>query len=318
MNPNMKQIPSYEFRRRAMAAIKPVMSVLAVVGLLAALPGLIEYVVCLVTGADPAIYTEPVMLKINAFVQTGMPLMSNAEVLAESDALMQELTDAYQTFMTEKGAIYFGMLAMQLLLTPALSVALHGGLLDAVGKREVTLPGMLSRLRLSPKALVLFLWMLLRIYAWMLPGMAVMLVSVFLPVSVALLLMLAGMVLAIVLGIRALLHYSLAPIALIDDPSLSLNGCIAASHEVMHCRKMEMFSLEVSFIGWMLLLQLLRVMFTALFGGVIGMALGMMAELLLNVYISGARVCFYTAYSGGEESAVQRGAGMEQEDMSLN
>ena len=50
------------------------------------------------------------------------------------------------------------MLAFQTLLAPAMIVTLHGGLLDAAYKREVTLGGVMSRLRLSFKALLLFLF----------------------------------------------------------------------------------------------------------------------------------------------------------------
>lgn len=314
MNQNMKQIPSYEFRRRAMAVIKPVMQVLIVAALLAALPELISDMVMLMTGADPSAYTEPVLEKMTALVQNASTDMTEEALNAEANSLTLELMTAWETFMDEKGAIYFSMVGMQLLLTPVLSVMLHGGLLDAVGKREVTLPGTLRRFRYAPKALVLELWTMLRAYAWMLPGLAVMIVAVFLPGSAALLLMLVGMVLSCVLGIRAMLHYILAPIALIDEPSLSLNGCIAASHRIMRRRKMELFSLEISFIGWMLLLRLVMLLCMAMFGSVLGMALSLMAELLLNVYMSAAQVCFYTVYCG-KPGAVAAG---DMPDESLN
>lgn len=299
----MNRIPSFEFRRRAMAVIRPVMQVLIVVALIAALPGLISSVVTLRTGADPNAYLTPVVDKMNSFMTSITPETTEEAINAQSDALVLEMLAAYETFFEEKGAIYLGMLALQLLLTPALTVALHGGLLDAVRRREVSLPGSLSRLRLAPRALVLFLWIVLRAYAWMLPGLALVFVSAFLPDVPAILLMLGGTVLSVVLGVRAMLHYILAPIALVDDPSLSFNGCIRASHSIMRRRKAELFCLEISFAGWMLLLYAITLMCIVMFGSVLGMALSMMAELLLNVYMSAAQVCFYTAYCGKPEIA---------------
>lgn len=294
----MNRIESYEFRARAMAMIKPVMQVLIVAALLAALPELITSVVVLRTGADPANYLQPVLDKISAFQRGITADVADSAFLREYLSLMEELSTAYDTFLQEKGAIFFGMLAFQTLLAPAMIVTLHGGLLDAAYKREVTLGGVMSRLRLSFRALLLFLWMMIRVYVWMLPGLAVMLLALFVPLNLMIPVLIFGMALSIIPGLRALLHYLLAPIALVDDPSLSLNGCIAASFRVMRRRKMELFCLEISFIGWILLVSMVSMMLLAMFGSVLGMALGMMAELLLTVYRSGAQVCFYTAYSG--------------------
>ncbi len=294
----MNRIESYEFRARAMAMIKPVMQVLIVAALLAALPELITSVVTLRTGADPANYLQPVLDKISAFQRGLTAEVADSAVLREYLSLMEELTTAYDTFLQEKGAIFFGMLAFQTLLTPAMIVTLHGGLLDAAYKREVTMSGVMSRLRLSLKALLLFLWMMIRAYVWMLPGLALMIAALFVPVGMMMPLLIVGTVASVVLGVRAMLHYMLAPIALVDEPALSLNGCIAASFRVMRRRKLELFFLEVSFVGWMLLVSMVSLMCLAMFGSVLGMALGMMAKLLLNVYMSGAQVCFYTAYSG--------------------
>lgn len=345
MNQNMQQIPSFEFRRWAMAVIKPVMSVLIVVALIAALPELISTTVIRVTGAEPSAYTQPVYDKMGAFLGsidpalvTGESLMTDPEaeisdaqmqewiaemegVAAESDALMAELNTAVQTFFAEKGAIYIGMQALYLLLSPVLAIALTRALLNAVRKREVTLADSMAMLRHTPKALLVELWVFLRVYAWMLPGMALMLLSLLLIyllpqlVVVSLLLLFAGMAISLVLGVRAGLHYALAPIVLADDPTLSPNACVRISWEVMRRRKMEFFILQLSFIGWELLIAFAAIMLMSMFGFVIGDALSMMGSLLLSVYISAAQVCFFLAYSGKLKVQAQPDS---QDDASLN
>lgn len=335
MNQNMKQIPSFEFRRWALAVIKPVMSVLVVVALITVLPELISTTVIRVTEADPNNYTQPVLDKMTEYIAgvdpallTGESLVTDPEaeipaedlqawlaeldaVAAESEALMNELDTAVKTFFAEKGAIYIGMNAMYLLLSPVLAITLTHALLNAVRKREVTLADSMAMLRYTPKALLVELWVFLRMYAWMLPGMAVMLLGLLLSyllpqlVMVSLLLLFAGLIVSLVLGIRAGLHYALAPIALADDPSLSPNACVRISWQIMRRRKMEFFMLQLSFIGWELLIALVALMIASMFGFVIGDTLSMMGSLLLSVYISAAQVCFFLAYSGKLNVQVQ-------------
>lgn len=317
------QIPGFVFRRWAMTVIKPIMSVLLVLALIAALPGLIGNTVTQVTGASPNAYVEPVLEDMQKFLTevdfTYLSTIANpaaedsgdtgalqsgiayaARISAQSDDLTQRMYAAIGQFLQEKGAILFGMLALELLLAPMLQVALNHALLLAVRKREVTLGGGLSALRHAPKALLVYLWMLVRVYAWMLPGMALMLLATFVPgmISVCMFLMLAGMVVSMVLGVRAMLHYAFASVAFVDDPTRSPNACIRISWQLMRHRKLELFSLELSFIGWALLVSAVMGLGTMLFGGVIGYTLYMMANLLLTVYVSAAETCFYVAYTG--------------------
>lgn len=292
----MNQIPSFVFRRRAMAAIRPVMQVLIVAALLAVLPGLINYTVTLRTGADPNNYLGKPMEDIMDFSRNLDPEGAIEEQEAQALQLLDNYMAATETFLQEKGDIYFSMLALELLLSPVMMVPLYGALLNAVRRQGVTLGDSLKKLKYGPKALVLFLWMMLRIAAWMLPGMVLMLAGGYMPAATGLLTMMAGMVLSLVLGFRAALHYILAPVVMVDQPTLSLNGCIRVSFQAMRCRKMEYFLLRISFAGWMLLSHFITMLAVSLFGTVLGMALSMMAELLLNVYVSAAVVCFYEAY----------------------
>lgn len=294
---NVNQIPSFVFRRRAWTAIRPLMSVLIVVALLSVLPGLINTTATLLTKADPYGYIEGPLEELTELSEEIDP---EAEMLTPSQTSrmargLQEYLEAFDLWIQEKGAIFFGLMGMELLLTPMLMVPVYGALLKALRGQSVSIGGSLALLRHGPKALVLFLWMLLRIYAWMLPGMGLLLVGVFLPQTMSVMLLLGSGVM-LVLGFRAALHYILAPIVMVDDPALSLNGCIRRSWEEMRRRKMEYFCLRISFAGWMLLSALIGTLVMGMLGNVLGQAVSMLVELLLTVYINAAVVAFYDAY----------------------
>ena len=290
-------IPSYIFRRRAMTLIRPLMSVLVVVAMLVTLPQLINMVGIQLTGAMPDEYVKGAVSKMTDLMAEQETEASLEELQSQMDAIMVEYSEGIRLFAQEKGAIFLTLTAIEFLLTPALMVLLNRTLLDAARKREVKLSTSLSYLRYSPKALVTTLWMLLRVYAWMLPGSVLMLGAAFLPPLLALPLEYAGMFLMMILGFRAMFHYWLAPIALADEPQRSPNECIRVSYRAMRRRKLELFMLEFSFLGWMLLIALLSGFVAGLFGAVIGSTFEMLGSLLLTIYLQAALVCFYDAYA---------------------
>lgn len=297
----MNHIPSYVFRRMAMNAIKPAMSVLIIAALLVSLPGLISLTVSTLTGALPDIYLESPIKRIDKFIEEADPELPEEELTAQAESLLDAVYEALKTFWHEKGVIFAGMTALELLLTPALGIVLTWSLLMAARKKELTMASLLTPLRWCPKALVVELWMFLRILVWMLPGMAVMVVGARISGRFGAILTSAGSITATVLSIRALLHYSLATVALAADPARSPNACIRASWEVMRNHKMDLFMLELSFIGWELLLSIFGSMLGIL--GTLGTALTMVLSLALSVYRMGAQVCFYELHTTALEAA---------------
>lgn len=304
----MNHIPSFVFRSMAMKAIKPAMSVLIIAALLVSLPGLINLTVSTLTGALPDTYLESPIKRIDKFIEEADPELPEEELTAQAESLLDAVYEALKTFWHEKGVIFAGMTALELLLTPALGIVLTWSLLMAARKKELTMASLLTPLRWCPKAFVVEVWMVLRIFAWMLPGMAVMTIGVLISGGFGAFLSSAGSIAATVLTIRALLHYSLAPIALAADPARSPNACIRASWEVMRNHKMELFMLELSFIGWELLLSIVGSMLGIL--GTLGTALTMVLSLALSVYMKGAQVCFYEVHTSVRQ-AVQQQPGEE-------
>jgi uncharacterized membrane protein len=155
----------------------------------------------------------------------------------------------------------------------------------------------------------------LRLVLWMLPGMALSMfgaVVTLLEPSIGGLLMLAAMAVMFVLMIRAMYSYRLATYIMADVPETGINASIRRSKEVMKGRRMELFGLEFSFLGWRLLLSMGQSMLLGLFGGVLGMTLGMFASLFLQTYLSMAETAFYQEYAVGPIAPAQEDAEAEE------
>lgn len=60
-------------------------------------------------------------------------------------------------------------------------------------------------------------------------------------------------ILFIIPGIIAAFKYSMATYLYLDDPSLGVMGSINKSKEITNGHKMDLFALELSFIGWFIL-----------------------------------------------------------------
>ena len=78
-------------------------------------------------------------------------------------------------------------------------------------------------------------------------------------------------------GIIKTYSYAMAPFIMAEHPEMNANECITMSKEIMHGHKMELFFLELSFIGWI---------FLSIFTLGIG-------NVFLTPYITAARAAFY-------------------------
>lgn len=304
-------IPAYEFRRRARMAMKPVMPILLIVALIASLPSLISDAVTLIADADPAQlmtdYSNRIMQVVenNGLTQNevmGEVVIDEAKLAGDLFAALDEFSQAAQTFLIEKGPLVAALTLMVTVCSPMLTMGLINALLHALRKQEFTVAIALSRVRYVLKALGLMLLFALKLFLWMLPGFAVMIAGVFLPGAVSGLVLIVGMIAAIVMGVVASYRYGMVTFVMADDPTTSIRECFRRSCEVMQRRKMELFSLEISFIGWHLLLSYVQTMLLG-FGAVIGMTLGMFASLFLTVYTNCAQAAFYQEYAVGPVQA---------------
>lgn len=310
-------VPSFEFRRRARMAMKPMMSVLIVVALIAALPTLISSTTITLTGATTDAIIETYS---NRFMQIAEkygitetspvvqkdfnPLALAADLTAWNDDFNKDML----TFVREKGPILLGLTVMEILIVPVLTLGLINAALHALRKQEFTAAIALSRFGYILRILGLELLQGLLLFLWLLPGLAVILLSRVVPESIASFTMITGMVLMLVLGIRAWYRYAMSECIMADDPTTPIRACIRRSCEVMKTRKLELFSLELSFIGWELLLMYARGLLEGLLGPVLGMALGLFAALFLTLYTTCAKAAFYQEYAVGPIPAPEQEA----------
>ena len=288
-------LPAYEFRRRARAAMKPIMPLLLVVAMIASLPSLIGQTVTLLTGADPnAMLAE-------YYTQERMTAITSGDAAAVQ-AASQEIMDGVTAFFQEKAPFMVITTLITWLLSPVLTLGFNHTLIKTLRREEVAVTTVFARLPLFFKAIGLNLMIFLRLVLWMLPGMALSMfgaVVTLLEPSIGGLLMLAAMAVMFVLMIRAMYSYSLGTYIMADVPETGINASIRRSKEVMKGRRMELFGLEFSFLGWRLLLSTGQSMLLGLFGGVLGMTLGMFASLFLQTYLSMAETAFYQEYAVG-------------------
>lgn len=303
-------IPAFEFRRRARVAMKNWMPILLVVMLIASLPSLISQTVTMITGADPTVLLNGLSDQVMQLAEKygmnqagsvmGEVVIDQAQLEADTQALIERYVQDVETFTREKYPIILGLSLMVMVTSPVLTLGMINAMLHALRKQEVTVSLALSRVRYFLKALGLELLMALKLFAWTLPGLALMIAACFLPEALMLGVMLIGLVLMLVLTIIAAYRYAMVTCLLADDPTVGLRDCFRRSCAIMKQRKLELFGLEISFIGWWLLLSLVKSMLM-IFGMVIGSTLGMFAALFLSVYTNCAQVAFYLEYSGAPQ-----------------
>lgn len=298
-------IPAFEFRRRARVAMKPLMSILLVVALIATLPSLINSAVMLIADADPdqlmTEYSDRLMqvMEKHGLTQTvGAPALDEALFAQDILTALEEFNQSAMTFLKEKGPLIGAMSLMVMLLSPVLTMGLINALLHALRRQDFTPVIALSRVRYILKAVGLMLLFALKLLLWMLPGMALALAGLLLPESLSGLAMIVGMIASVVMGVMASYRYAMVTYIMADDPTTRIRECFRRSCQVMNRRKLELFSLELSFIGWRLLLSMVQSMLMA-FGAVIGLTLGMFASLFLTVYTNCAQAAFYQEYAVG-------------------
>ena len=295
-------VPAFIFRLRARKAMKPVMSILVMVVLIAMLPSLISSTITMITGADP---TNAIA---ELYTQERMTAMMSGDLEATTIA-SDEIMAGLKVFFQEKWPFMALTIAITFLITPVLTLGQNHTLLKALRKEEFSVAAVFARMPIFFKAIGLQLMTTLRIFLWMLPGMALSLVAtvlLLLAPSVGGLVFLAAMVLTFVLSIQAMYRYRMATFVMADAPETGINAAIRRSCDVMNGRKMELFSLEMSFIGWRLVVTMLQMLFVGMLGSVVGMTLGLFASFFVQMYLNMAEAAFYQEYAVSPTESAQQ------------
>ncbi len=290
-----KFIPSFEFRRRAREAMLPVMSILVVVTLIAMLPSIVSSIVTTIADSDPS------AAMVDLYTEENLTAMMSDDP-AVVDAVTGQMMTKMSAFFAEKWPFMALTVLVTMLLGPVLTLGFNHTLLKALRREEISYSTVLARLPIFLKAIGLNLMIFLRIFLWMLPGWALSLLGAVIMVfeaNIGVLVMVAAMVLMFVLMIRAMYRYRLATYVMADAPETGVNVAIRRSREIMKGRKMELFSLELSYVGWHLAVNLAQMLLLTMLGSVLGMALGMFASFLLQLYVYMGTAAFYQEYGVG-------------------
>ncbi len=215
------------------------------------------------------------------------------------------------------------------LLTPCLSLGMTAWLLGRLrGQEDPGVTGVFSRMNLFFKGIGLRLYVSWRIFLWMLPGAALMILA-FLPLwlsdtssrisvlsaaNTVIGLQSAAMIVMTVLGVMAALKYALADSVMADG---EIAGPIRAAKESKRMtlgKKGQIFSLYVSFILWYILETLVTGFCQTAFGTVPALMVQMLASLAISVYLT-ASVCAFYLDCRGERAPEKSGEEEETEWM---
>lgn len=280
-------VTNYELKLKARMALKDNWQTALLVALIASLPSLVSQVVQIMTGSSlvTMINSLTLVMQQNPNVTDVVWLMEEAGITLEA-CLPSTL---------------LGLVSA--LVSPFLAL----GLLDYFfrllqGEKDAPVSTVFSRKNCFFKAIGLRIVVYVRIFLWMLPGMALMLLPLALvgavpelALNVLPVVMVVSTVLSTVLGIRAALHYAMADRVMAEAPGKGISQCIRESVGIMRYRKMLLLTLEISFFLWQIGLLVLESLLSA-FGTVLASTLSMALSFALNIYIQLAVSAFYLAY----------------------
>ena len=202
------------------------------------------------------------------------------------------------------------------LLTPCLTIGMVHWLLELLRKQNAgDVTAVFSRIGLFFKGIGLRLYVALRVFLWMLPGL-VLNVAAFLPLwlsdsssrisvlsaaNTAVGLQSAAMIVTVALGILAALKYALGDMILADSPEKGPIRAAKESKTRMRGKRGALFGLYLSFLLLYLLETLVTSVVMDLFGSIPGLMTEMLCSLAITVYLHASVSAFYLTTLAGEK-----------------
>lgn len=281
-------ITNFELKLKARTALRNNWQTALMVALIASLPSLASQVVAIMTQSSYA----HTMSGLMSSMQSGATVADLANLLEEAG-------------ITLEGYLPTGLLnLLAAIISPFLTLGLLNYFFKLLrGEADAPISTVFSRRNCFFKAIGLNLMVFLRTFLWMLPGLVLEVLAVVAVTALseslsmlAILLMYAGPVTMLVLGIRAALHYAMADRVMAETPSKGINQCIRESVAIMSQRKLLLFSLEISFFLWQIGLTLLESLLLGMVGNVLASTVSMALNFALNIYIQMAISAFYLYY----------------------
>jgi len=214
-------------------------------------------------------------------------LQSMPEGVTAESTQFTEVVDLYQRLFAAIGSVpqatwmaLLGLNVLALVVTPALTVSCNYYFIRLNDGEEIgVMQGLLGRMRIFLRSLWLHAIMFVRIFLWSL--------------------------LLVIPGIIAALRYSMAPYYLAENPDMKASEAIRKSKETMKNLKMSYFMLQLSFVGWNLLVSLIQI-FLMDVNPVIALVAAQFMSLMVSAYLNASNAVFYCAATreGGMEKLV--------------
>ena len=297
-------IPSAYWRMKAREALKGCWLTALLIALVVNLPSLLVEGIASVTGND--------LMQRMADLVYGTMTVSGSAASVDTAALARGLQELRQSTGVW---IFQGLSAAAWLLTPCLTLGMVHWMLERLRKREAgEVTAVFSRMGLFFKGIGLRLYVLWRVFVWMLPGIALNVLA-FLPLwlsdrnsDLSILsaanttrgLQSAAMIATMVLGAFGWLRYALGDMVLADNPAMGPVRAAKESKRLTDKKLGSVFSLYLSFLLWMMLRMMAGSMIAGMMGPVIGLMADMLAGLAITVYLNTSVCAFYLGCRAAE------------------
>lgn len=197
------------------------------------------------------------------------------------------------------------------LLSSGLTLGYNATMISAANGEEIRSSGVFCRMRYCLKGLGLNLWMGLKIFLWMLPGLGVMIAggligSVMDSPEAMMLCMFVGYVLMFILLIRATYSYAMSTYRLADEPDLGVFDAVNYSKGVMNGRRWQLFKLTIPYALILIAVMIALVVVLSLVAeagegfaailGIVGFIAYLVLAVVFSLRIAMAQTCFYIAH----------------------
>lgn len=265
---------SKEYRQTAWSAIKPVLPIMLLIALVASLPQLVFLFIQASCGLTPPMDLE---LLIN-----------------DSDAFIA----AYRDFMTSSaGKMYSLLNTLFSLISIPLSLGTIGAAQRILRGEDVLVRHSLAYIPYTFRAIWLQIctafyafWPMLLAYVVAIP----VLLTVPSPDIVLLtaILLLIAVIATLVLAIMRTYSMVASDYLLARNPNTSVSEIMRTSRTIMKGNRMNFFLLELSFIGWNLLIAVLDSVVLSMAGYTLANVCSMLLSLFLGVYMTTAEAAF--------------------------
>lgn len=196
------------------------------------------------------------------------------------EALWRSITDSLAQIPVGTWVLWGSFCLVQFILQPVLELGSCHYFVCRLKGEELGFMGLFSRMRLLGKAILLGLYVGIKIFLWSL--------LLFIP------------------GIIAAFRYVMAPYYLAEDPSLSVVEAVEKSKNAMRYTKLSYFSLILSFFGWALLIFATQYFLVGV-NMILSLVVYQFLSLWLSAYENAAFAAFFLAVSQQPEPVEAEG-----------